>query len=293
MFRLGIIGSDNSHAEAFSKLTNLDEGYNGLKIDDAQVTHIYGTDPVRTKEVAEKGKIPNIVTRLEDMLAGVDGVLCVWRHGSKHLQDTLPFLKAGIPAFVDKPLASSVPDARQLIETAQKSGIGFTSFSTLYFAQSTVAYIDELKKTAGTLTAGVSSGPAKLDDEYDGIFFYGIHAVQMMNAVWGYGCESVQAVSHNRNCVAACKFSSGALVTLNLMGNAKYAFHTVAFGTDGWKELTGEASTSYYDGMKIILEVMRTGKWVLTPEQMLEPIQILAALQKSLAEGREVKLSEV
>lgn len=293
MFRLGIIGSDNSHAEAFSKLANLDDGYNGFKIDNARVTHIYGSDPVRTREVAENGKIPNIVTRLEDMLAGVDGVICVWRHGSKHLRDTEPFLKAGIPAFVDKPLASSVADARQLIETAQQTNVGFTSFSSLYFAQSTRDFVDELKKSAGTLTAGCSSGPAKFDDEYDGIFFYGIHVVQMMNAVWGYGCESVHATLHRRNCVAVCKFTSGPLVSLNLMANAKYAFHTVAFGTEGWKELSGEMTSSYYDGMKVFLDVMRTGKWVLSPEQLLEPIQILAAIQKSVAEGREVKLTEV
>ena len=292
MFRLGIVGSDNSHAEAFSKLANLDEGINGLRMEGCRVTHIYGTDPKRTEEVARNGRIPTIVTKVEDMIGAVDGIMCVWRHGGKHLADTMPFLKAGIPAFVDKPLACDVADATQLVNAAEKAKVGFTSFSTLRYAKNVVDYINSLKETAGPLMAGVSSGPAELDSEYGGISFYGIHAVELMNAVWGYGCESVKATEHNKNVVVACKFDDGALVTLNLMGNATYAFHLVAFGKDGWKEHTVDSSTCYFDGMKVYLETMKTGKWPLTREQLLEPVRILAAIDKSLKENREIRCAE-
>lgn len=293
MFNLGIVGSDNSHADAFSKLANLDEGYNGLHIDDCRVTHIYGTDPERTEEVARNGKIPNIVAKAEDMIGSIDGVVCVWRHGGKHLADTLPFLKAGIPAFVDKPLACSVADATALIEAAEQAKVGLASFSTLRYAGNVLAYVRALKETAGELTAGVATGPADMGSEYGGIFFYGIHAVEMMNVVWGYGCTSVKATEHNGNVVVACKFDNGALVTLNLMGNAKYTFHLLAFGKDGWKEHTVDSSTCYFDGMKVYLETMKTGKWPLTREQLLEPVRILTAIETSLKENREVRCDEI
>ncbi len=293
MFKLGIIGSDSSHAVQFSKLANLEEGVNGLRVEDVQVTHIYGTDPERTQEVATEGKIPNIVANAEEMLGQVDGVLCVWRHGGKHLPDTLPFLEAGIPAFVDKPLACSVDDAKQLVDAAEKAGVGFTSFSTLRFAGPTVEYVETLKKTAGTLTAGVSTGPADLESEYGGIFFYGIHAVELMNAVWGYGCRSVAAVAHDKNVMATCKLADGAIVVLNMLGAAKYVFHLVAFGKDGWKDYVVDSATCYYDGMQVFMETLRTGKWPFTRDQLLEPVKILAALDKSLKENREVRLDEV
>jgi predicted dehydrogenase len=293
MFKLGIIGSDNSHAEAFSKLTNLEEGFKGLRIPDARVTHIYGTDPKRTQEVATMGKIPSIVAKAEEMVGEVDGVICVWRHGGKHRADTLPFLKAALPAFVDKPLACSVADATQLVDAAQKARVGFTSFSTLRYAANVVEYIAALKEKAGALTAGSSTGPADPDSEYGGLFFYGIHAVELMNAVWGYGCRSVKATEHHKNIAVACKFDSGALVTLNLLGNATYTFHLAAFGKEGWKEHTVDSGTCYYDGMKVFLETMRTGNWPLTREQLLEPVRILSAIDKSLKENREVALDEV
>ncbi|MBI4558815.1 MAG: Gfo/Idh/MocA family oxidoreductase [Candidatus Hydrogenedentes bacterium] len=293
MFKLGIVGSDNSHAERFSALTNLETGIDGLRIEDVQVTHIYGTDPARTKEVAEKSRIPNIVEKKEEMIGKVDGILCVWRHGSKHLPDALPFLEAGIPAFVDKPLASNVADAAKLIDAAEKAKVGFTSFSTLRYARHTVEYIQSLPDHVGELTTGISTGHADRKSEYDGIFFYGIHAVELMNAVWGYGCKSVLAAEHQGNVVATCKFPTGALVTLNLVGNGAYVFHLFAVGKKGWKEHVVDASTCYYDGMKVFLEALRTGKWPFTREQLLEPVRVLAAIEKSLKESHEVNLSEV
>lgn len=290
MFRLGIVGSDNSHAEAFSRLTNLDGDY---RIPDVQVTHIYGTDPVRTKEVADSCKIPNIVTRSEDMLGNVDGVLCVWRHGSKHKHDTLPFIKAGLPAFVDKPLAHTVEDARELIETAQQAKTGFTSFSTLRYCAPTVEWVAKLSGTIGEPISGMSTGPAELDSEYDGLVFYGIHATELMHATWGYGVTSVTATEHNKNVTAICKFASGPIITLNFLYHAAYVFHVSAFGTKGHSDHTVNTGTSYHEGLKVIMEMMRTGKWPLTAEQLLEPIQVLNAITKSLAEKREVRLTEV
>lgn len=293
MFRLGIIGSDNSHADRFSQLANLENGVDGQKIEDVKVTHIYGTDPGRTKEVAENGKIPNIVSRSEDMLGHVDGVICVWRHGSKHMAATLPFLEAGVPAFVDKPLASSVADARKVIDAAEKARVGLTSFSTLRFAKPTVEFIASLPKEIGVPVSGVSTGPADLKSEYDGIFFYGIHAVELMNATFGYGCESVSATAHGDNCVVVCTFPGGVVATLNLLGKAAYVFHVSAFGTEGYQDFLVDSSTAYYDGMQMFVETMRTGKWPFTPDQLLEPVKILAAIDRSLAEKRTVLLSEI
>ncbi len=293
MFRLGILGSDNSHADRFSQLANLENGVDGKRIDDVQVTHIYGTDPGRTKEVAENGNIPNIVSRGQDMLGQVDGVICVWRHGSKHMSETLPFLEAGIPAFVDKPLAASVADARNLIDAAEKSSVGLTSFSTLRFAKPTIEFVSSLPKAIGAPVSGISTGPADLNSKYDGIFFYGIHAVELMNATFGYGCESVSATAHGDNCVAICTFPGGVVVTLNLLGKAAYVFHVSAFGTEGYRDFLVDSSTAYYDGMQIFVETMRTGKWPFTRDRLLEPVKILAAIDRSLAEKRTILLTEV
>jgi predicted dehydrogenase len=291
MFKLGIIGSDNTHAETFARLVN-HAALDGTHYEDVRATHIYGTDPVRTREVADAADIPHIVPKLEDMIDKVDGVVCVWRHGGRHLADTLPFLEAGVPAFVDKPLAVSVADAEKLIGAAEHAGVGFSSFSTLRFADATLAFMADVEERVGPLTAGVSTGPADVNSEYGGIFFYGIHAVELMNTVWGYGCRSVCASAHNGNISAACKLESGALVTLNLLGNASSVFHLAAHGPKGWLASPVDAGTSYIQGMRVIIDTLRLNEWPLTRDQLLEPVKILNAIQRSLDDQCEVSLDE-
>jgi predicted dehydrogenase len=285
------VGSDNSHAEAFAKLANVPEE-GKPRIEEVQVTHIYGTDAARTQEVATLGKIPNIVDDMQEMIGSVDGVAVVWRHGGLHLQHTLPFLKAGLPVFVDKPLALSEADATQMIDAALAAKVGFTSFSTVRYASSLQEYLQYLHTECGDLLTGMCTGQVQLASEYGGVFFYGIHAVELMHTIFGYGCQSVLARQNNENLQVICTLPNQKLVTLNLVGGGfKVPFHAAAFGSEGWGTHEINPSTMYYNGMKVFLEVMRTGTWPLTPEQLLEPVRILEATVQSIQDRKEVALA--
>ncbi len=293
MIRIGMIGSDNSHSIAFSKLANLEAGEGEFKVEGAAVTHIYGTDPARTQEVAEQGRIPTIVEHLEDMVGEVDAVICVWRHGGKHLADTAPFLKAGVPAFVDKPLTCSVDEGRELIALAQEHGVGLTSFSTLRFAQPTVEFVTGLREKTGEALYGSVAGPAELDSEYGGVFFYGIHTVELLNAVWGYGCTHVQAVAHGQGAAVTCVFDDERLVTLQLMSGVPYGWQITAFGESAWETHRVDSKRAYFDGMTTFMETFRDGTWIFTPDELLEPVKILTAIEQSLPDGREIALADL
>jgi predicted dehydrogenase len=290
-FRIGMVGSQNSHAQAYSDLINLKDA--GKTYGNVRVTHIWGEEDAKTKEVAEKCAIPNIVKNHTDMLGHVDGVICVRRHGGKHLEDALPFLQAKIPAYVDKPLACSVADARAMIAAAQASGVGFSSFSTLRFAPETEEFVAALRAEAGELRAGTSAGHCEPESEYGGIFFYGIHAVELMTATWGYGVESVVAMKHGPNVSAFCAYKNGATVSLELLGDAKYVFHLTAFGTKAWKTVEVGTGNAYAAGMKTILATLIEQAWPIDAVHLVEPIQILSAVELSVKENRKVALSEL
>ena len=117
--------------------------------------------------------------------------------------------------------------------------------------------------------------------------------LQARLATFGYGVESVTATEHNKNVMAVCKFKSGPIVTIHFLYKAAYVFHLTAYGTKGYTQHAVNTSTSYFEGMKVIMETLRTGVWPFTPEQLLEPVQIVTAIMKSLAEKREVDLAEV
>ena len=289
MIRIGIVGSDNSHAVAFSQLANVEKAYG----DEARVVAICGAEPARTQEVAEKGQIERIVAGPEAMLGAVDAAMVVYRHGDLHMAGALPFLEAGLPVFVDKPFAVNLADARRMEEVALRTGAPLTSFSTIRICPETVALI-EAAKAAGPLRVGTFTGPCDFNSEYAGPFFYGTHSIELALALFGEDVQSVSTASHGGIVASALRFGSGALVTLNLTTNASYVFHGLVVGKDGWTAAATGTKDTYRTGMSIFLDMVRTGRRPFSDEQLLNPIRIMHAIAKSVAAGgAEVTVASV
>ena len=287
MIRIGIIGSDSSHADAFSQMCNLKD--HPEHVPGARVTCIWGVDPKRTAEVAEKGKIPRIVARPREMMGDVDAVMIVLRHGALHCRHALPFLKAGIATFVDKPFTTTVPDARRIVRAARKHRTPLTSFSTLRYAPHFVEVLKGLKAIE-PLAAGVSAGPGDVKSEYGGFIFYGIHAIELMQEAFGPGAQRVTAVVHAGNLVATVEHRGGATVSLQVLATASYQFHLVAYGKGGVHQAVLNSAGCYPAGLKQVLKMVRTGKGPLPHENMIEAVAVAEAVEKSLRTGRSVKL---
>src|SRR5699024_6545176 len=102
MLRIGMIGADNFHALAFSRLANLppEEGGSGLP---ARVTMLWGESADRAAFVAGEARIPTVVSDPCEMLGQVDAVMVVLRHGGQHYAAALPFVQRGAAVWVDKP----------------------------------------------------------------------------------------------------------------------------------------------------------------------------------------------
>ena len=288
MIRIGIVGSDNSHAIAFSKLCNVES--HDLHVEGAQVVSVFGVDPERTAEVAEEGNIPKIVESPDEMMGDVDVVLVVFRHGGLHRQYAEPFVREKIPVFVDKPLAISPQDARALLNAADKSGSLLTSFSTLRYAADMRAFIEEAK-AFGNVPFTSFTGPADRQSEYGGLPFYGVHIAELMAEMNGSGVRSVYAVENNKTVVATVRYESDKTSTLNFLGNASYVFHMSAFGEEGFAARKLDAGSCYKDGLEVVLEMVRSGKPPLSREELLEPVLVLTAIEQSLVAGKSVDIA--
>lgn len=288
MYRIGIVGSDNSHAERFPELTNLPDVPAEKHVDGAKVVAIFGLDPKRTEEVATKTRIPKIVADPKEMLGMVDAVMVVFRHGGLHLQYAKPFIEAGIPVFVDKPLAATPKDAEALVELAERTGTPMTSFSTLRFAKGVPEFIKDLE-TIGTLRTGIFTSPADRKSEYGGLVFYAIHGSELLLATCGAGVEEVQAAQYGNNVMAVMGHKKGMLLSLNLIASG-YGFDMMAYGDKGRKKIEVDASSCYYEGFKMFMEMLRTGKSPIPHAEMIESVRIIDAVERSLQSGKPVKI---
>ena len=84
-------------------------------IDGARVTHIWCDDPADARRVAAASLIPHVVDRPEDVIGRVDAVLIPTDIGHEHGARARPFVEAGLPVFVDKPMVDNVEDLRQFV----------------------------------------------------------------------------------------------------------------------------------------------------------------------------------
>lgn len=293
MIKIGIIGSDNSHAIAFSKITNLPEGVDGLKVEDARVVAIWGFERKRTEEVASIGNIPEIVDYPEDMIGKVDAVMVVLRDGVLHYKFSKPFIEAGIPTFIDKPLETSIDNAKRIIELAEKNNTLITSFSTLRY-DAPVERLKEDLSSKGPLTTGFVCGPADTTSEYQGIFFYGVHIVELCQEIFGSGIDRVLAVNHHNNIAVTLTYSNEKIVELLMLGNAVYTFTISAFGKNGWGYWDGKQSPSpYYYGLLKFMEMIKTSKPVIEYDKLLEVVATLKAIELSYLSGTDVYVGDL
>lgn len=281
MIRIGIVGSDNSHAIAYSKLVNIDQ----IVGDRARVTAIWGEDHTRTAEVAREGNIPAIVDSLHHLVDQVDAVMVVDRHGDLHAEHALPFLLEGKPVFVDKPLAIDLADCRRMLNAAKRSRAAITSFSSLSVAPDTASLKVDIP---GTVRLGQFAGPADIGSDYGGLFFYGTHLIEIALSLLGDQVVGLQATRAGDTVVVTAVWDNDAIGVLGYIRDAEYHFHASVFGTRGM--LSGEIHTGddgYTESLTIAVEMFETGENPLSSRHLLLPIVMMNAIVQSLDRGGE------
>lgn len=70
----------------------------------AKITHVWCDRPQYAEAVAKSAQIANIVSNPRDVIGLVDAVIIPTDKGEEHLERARPFIEAGLPVFIDKPL---------------------------------------------------------------------------------------------------------------------------------------------------------------------------------------------
>jgi predicted dehydrogenase len=319
--KIGLLGSDNSHAERFSEILNVKDHPSYWSDSGARVWAIWGPDSERTSEAAANGQISVVADGPEQVVAECDMVFVIPRNSDLHLEYAKPAIAAGKPLFVDKPLTRTPDDARELLSLARKAAIPVTSFSTLRYGSDAISFGEGIA-AAGPIRYASYMGPAARNSPYGGILFYAIHTVELMQHFHGHDVVSVRAVesppgADRSNVNVTCTYADGTLVSLGLIGDGVYLFYMMAVGQEGIVEEPGTArnyaadaasraraesahtkvvresedkprADHYELGMRQILAVLRGERPGVSDEQMLGSIQLCAAIEESLQRGEAI-----
>ncbi|MEW6354959.1 MAG: Gfo/Idh/MocA family oxidoreductase [Planctomycetota bacterium] len=286
MLRIGMIGSENSHSKAVSKLINVEGA-----IQDVKVVSVWGETDAFAKETAEAGQIPRIVKEPTDMIGEVDGVMIDHRHGKYHLPVATEFVKAGIPVFVDKPLCCSLAEGKKYLKLAKSKGVPTTSFSSIP-TQSAFRAFQAEAASFKQIVAGASAGPCDLKSEYGGVFFYGIHQVDALIELFGMEVTHVELKENAPQGLGVLYYKDGRMATMHCLKGGAHTFQFMAHGEKILQiALTQRDQSPYLTSTQMWIEMMKTGKEPIEHRRMLAPVAVLEALQKALDTGKKVKVA--
>lgn len=289
--RLGIVDCDTSHVVAFTQRVNHvgiaeDQWVEGAQIV-AAVPMESQVSPERVGPFTEqlRGYGIEILDRPEQLLGRIDAVLIEAVDGSVHHARALPFIEAGVPLWVDKPLTCSAAEARSLVEAARRKGVPLLSASSLRFdlpIQDVLARREEI----GSVLGVDAYTPASTHPRNPGLFHYAVHGVEMVYALMGAGCRRVRGVHHDAVDLVVGEWDGGRVATVRGTRAGSYGLGFTAFGEK--KVVSATSSTYFYREMlKRIVQMLETGESPVSGEELIEVVAFQEAANASMDQGGE------
>ena len=283
--KLAFVGVENSHAPAFLQLIQK----NPEKYSDIEVVGVYSYDGAAADKLVADGLAPRAVRTPGAFLGGADAADCVVntaRHGDNHYEYSLPYLRAGIPRFIDKPFAMTTERAREMVEAAKAGHANLCGGSCLKFAPELAALKCAMDAgELGNVLSASFAAPVNMSNPYGGFFFYAQHLVQMMTTVFGNHVQSVSARARD-NAVTAIVTYPHIDITLHYVG---YCYSAAIYGDKASRHVQiGDVGALYTPEFDELHTMLRTGVMPETYDDLLYPVSVLEALYLSYKTGREI-----
>jgi len=289
MIRLGIVDFDTSHAVEFTKRINhvaidAEQWVEGARV----VAGVPGRSEIAPEVIPKnlemlKGYGVAILDDPGELFGKVDAVLVESVDGSVHLDRAMPFLKKGMPTYVDKPFTCSLADAKALFKEAMERHIPLMSSSSLRYAPEIVA-ARAGDPAVGSIVGVSTYGPATTHPRNPGLFHYGIHPVEMLFTLMGAGCKRLNSVGEKGGEVVTGVWSDGRVASVRGIRDGKQDYGFTVFGSKGIKTQPVSAKFIYRELLKRIIAMFETRELPIDPRETLEIVAFIEAARRS-AEG--------
>ena len=295
--RIGMIGLDTSHVIAFTKLVNDPNQKDHVPGGKVVAAYKGGSDDIESSYSRVDGYAKQlqddfgvkIVDTIEGLCTMVDAVMLESVDGRPHLEQAKPVFEAGLPVFIDKPVAGSLADAIEIYRLAKQHKVPCFSSSCYRYYDSLV----ELKKQdVGEIRGVISYGPCSLEPHHPDLFWYGVHPTEALFAILGAGCQTVVRTHTDNTDVVTGVWSDGRVGTLRGLRNQKTPHKVIVFGTKAVAEQQGGGN--YAPLVREVMKFFQTGVPPVSPEETVEMFAFMEAADESKRQGGSpVKIADV
>jgi predicted dehydrogenase len=238
-------------------------------IKNAKVTHIWTQDDSISESISKSSLIPNICNNLEDMIGEVDAVLLARDDAENHFNMAHPFIKAGLPIFIDKPLAYNIGEANKILSEQQYDNQVFTC-SSLRFAQEFNPSILKSEKL-GQIVHIAAQIPKSWEK-------YAVHIIEPSLNMFSElkKIESVESLKSKGINVTNVCWEDGTTAVFKTFGNYTTPLSITVFCENGYKEyLFKDTFNAFKSSLQYFIDLIQGKRKNISREQTLQVIEII------------------
>ena len=280
--RLGIIGTDSTHAVEFTHILNDADAPDHVA--GARIVAAYrGGNPAFplsrdrigaiTAKLIERWHIP-FVPRIHDLCSKVDGLLLLSVDPENREAEFEAAAGCHKPIFVDKPLAPTLQAAQRLAHFAVTHHVAWFSSSAMRF----VLPQPSIQNVCGADVWG----PGALGTNYPlDLSWYGIHSIEMLYAIMGPGVRSVARIHSVNADVITAVWRDGRVGVVHLI-RPGFEFGVAVFHDGGHSQVLENIPIRYAPLLQAVVAFMRGGAAPVSPQETLEIFAFMEAAQRSM-----------
>lgn len=260
-----------------------------LTIAGAKVTHIccVGDGGFTAEHVAQCALIPQVVAKPTDVIGHVDAVVIATDIGHEHVARARPFVEAGLPVFIDKPLTDNAPDLK-IFQDWVAAGKPIMSSSSMRYTKEFLPYRLSTRELGDLRFVSITT-PKSWET-------YGIHALEAIYPILGPGFISARNTGTRGRNIVHLKHQCGADIIVVASADMYGSFGCLQLcGTAGKVQtVSGDSFFAFKTQLEAFICYLRTGFYPFPFAETVELMQLVIAGIRSRDEGsREVLLTEI
>ena len=285
MIRVGLVDLDNSHPAAFVPLLQ--------RTTDVRVTALFDHGDVQSRafveRFAQEHGIAQLCASLDELVDAVDVGMIHSMNWDRHLERARPFLAAGKPVFVDKPLVGRRRDAEAWLALSARAGVQIMAGSVLRYADE-VETMRAQRAAWGRIYSAFLCGPGDF-------FNFGSHFTALLNGFFGATFEAVTYIGQGERDLFWVEQRDEAPVIVQLSAGSGYADHPcyLALSTErGLQVVAPRSGPAMAEALvRTFAQFARTGQAPTPLNAVLGDTLVLLMAAEARRSGKRMTLADV
>jgi hypothetical protein len=246
------------------------EHRNEIFIEGAHVTHLWTQDPALSENISRVAKIPNVVDELTDLIGKVDAVILARDDPWNHYEMAMPFIKAGMPIFIDKQLMANSTELEAFLSSVDEHYPLMAGSSTRFTRD-----LAQAKQCTDLSSVRSIHGMSRVS-----WMRYGHHLLEAIVCLFGTSVKWVRSLSDDpSHDIVQLKFHSGLNVILEFVEKVQLPIQFTCFSETqtAFSVPFTDYFYSFREMMKSFIDLIKHEKKVIPFSEMITIAKIILA----------------